>query len=265
MKLLADAARAYAQRGWVAIPLGLDSHGLPKRPLPMGWPTLTLLEALALPEWSDARGIGLVLGTPSNGLAVLDLDDSEMASAAFALCSHTRCVRTIRKRGHIYVVEDTPSSSTAITVQWHGRQIKVELKATGTQVASPPTLGYEVVSNVEPKRVPSVGAAWEGLAAALGIVMEHQRAGYPPPWQEHVPDGERNQSAFMEAHRLREAGLSYALALEHLRFRWETHYQQGGQTWEQIERTIRSAYRKRVPPVPRSLRIEADHGIQLLG
>lgn len=243
MNGLAAAARAYAQRGWVAIPLGLDAGGLPKRPLVQDWPRLDLIQALSL-DYSHAKGIGIVLGPASKNLAVMDIDDPEMAEAAFALCSHTRCVRTIRKRGHIYVIEDTPSRSTVTTVQWHGRQVGVELKGVGSQVAAPPTSGYQVVHDLPPKRVPSIGAAWEGLAERLGIIMEHQRAGYPPPWQEHVQDGERNMSAYIEAHRLREAGLPYALALEHLRFRWERHYAKGGQDWSEIERTLVSAYRK---------------------
>jgi len=251
---LLDAVKAYAARGWLPIPLGLDAQGFPKRPLTPNWPNLDLIEALSL-DWSTAKGLGIVLGPASNNLAVLDIDDQELAEAAFKLCTHTRCVRTIRKRGHVYVIEDTPSGSTASTVNWYGRAIKVELKATGTQVAAPPTPGYEIVHDLPPKHVANIGVAWDGLAERLGIVMELQRAGYPPPWQEHVPDGERNQSAFVEAHRLREAGLSYALALEHLRFRWETHYQQGGQDWAEIERAVKSAYKRgEVRPITTGVR-----------
>lgn len=238
------AAQSYASRGWLPIPLGLDGQGFPKRPLPKNWPNLDLIEALALPQWADCAGLGIVLGKASNGLAVIDIDDPELAEAAFALCAHIRCVRTVRRRAHIYVVEEAPSQSTASVVQWHGRQIKFELKAQRTQVAAPPTPGYEVVHDVPPKRVPNILAAWEGLADRLGVVMEVQSAGYPPPWQEHVGDGERNQSAYVEAHRLREAGLPLPQALAFMEHRWLTYYQAGGQDWLEIERTVQSAYKK---------------------
>ena len=70
---------------------------------------------------------------------------------------------------------------------------------------------------------------------------------YPQPWQGKVEKGERNKSVYVEAHKLREAGLSYDVALEIMVARLQQHYEDGDMAWREAERTIQSAYRKPVP------------------
>jgi len=88
--------------------------------------------------------------------------------------------------------------------------------------------------------------AWEALALRLGIQQATlpTNAGYPQPWQPDVVAGDRNRALYIEAHRLREAKMPLEQALAVLQVRWERNYQSGGQSWQEAERTIRSAYRK---------------------
>lgn len=247
-QLLRDAAATYGQRGWTAIPLENDTQGYPKKPFIPNWTAYSYhMKPFPDETWLRATGLGLVLGARSGGLAVIDIDDEELAAAAFPLCRRTRCVLTIRRRGHVYVIEETISTSTAITVQFKGRAVKVELKTTGTQVAAPPTPGYNLVHNISPINVSNIAAAWERLRAYLNIDppdphQPHQTRQLV--WAEQVPADHRNNTMYLEAHRLREAGMPLEQALEYLRLRWERHYQAGNLTWQELDATIQSAYRK---------------------
>lgn len=252
--VLQEAAKRYAEWGWVAHPLTNDAQGFPKRPFVNGWQLLRVEDVPNLP-WKDALGLGLVLGEASSNLAVIDLDDVELAEAAFAVTeTKARSIRTIRNRGHIYVTEATVSRSSAITVQWKGRSIKVELKAQGTQVAAPPTPSYRHVNapDMLPVATESVRFAWQALAHRLGVVSDTASTEAPETWQPLVQKDHRNNTLYVEAHKLREAGMGYEQAVEILRLRWEHQYEQGGMGWLEVERTIKSAYRKPVP--------EATHG-----
>ena len=246
-QVLRDAAAVYAQAGWTAIPLENDAQGYPKKPFIPNWPAYSYhMKPFPDETWLRATGLGLVLGSRSSGLAVIDIDDEELAVTAFPLCRRTRCVQTVRRRGHVYFIEETPSSSTAITVQFKGRAVKIELKATGTQVAAPPTPGYRLVNENPPLQVESIAAAWMRLKPYLGIgpPQEHQKSTRNHVWAEEVPADHRNNTMYLEAHRLREAGIPLEQALEHLQIRWERHYQAGNLSWKELDATIRSAYRK---------------------
>lgn len=245
---LKKAAARYFQRGWVAMPLALDQSGLPKRPIVTDWTQLTLDAKIigGLP-WEQARGLGIVLGPVSGGLGVLDIDDTELAAALAAIDLRTRVIGTIRKRLHIYCYEQTPSNSTRFTCEWKGRPIGIELKAQGTQVATWPTPGYTLINDVEPIVAPSVEMGWLSICSKFSILMPHNQGNYPTPWQAKVGKGERNKSIYVEAHKLREAGLSYDVALEIMIARLQQHYEDGDMAWREAERTIQSAYRTPVP------------------
>lgn len=252
-----DAIRAYYQRGWMTIPLINDAQGLPKRPCTDGWQslkrTVPVIERL---PWQQAKGLGIPLGPVSGNLAVLDLDDVELTNEVFArlVRAHvsTRLVFSARKRGHVYMVEAEPSRSTVQRIRYKGREVKVELKAQGTQVAAPPTPNYLVALDRPPMAVPSIRDAWDSIVRQLGVevVSAGGGAGYPKPWQPAVKEGERNQTAYVEAHKLREAGMSLEQALDIMRIRWEQVYDKGKQGWAELERTVHSAYHKaQGPPV----------------
>ena len=105
--------------------------------------------------------------------------------------------------------------------------------------------------DLRPVAVPSVGAAWASLAQKLGIAFvergKTESAGYPKPWQPAVENGDRNKAMYLEAHKLREAGLPITEALALLQVRFESSYEPGDTAWPEMEATIRSAYRKGLP------------------
>ena len=247
-----QAANDYYKRGYLPIPLGLDAHGFPKKPLDDGWTSIERKpETIRGLRWGEAKGLGLVLGPVSGNLAAVDVDDVELAEAIYQRAKTTgvtsRMVRTIRKRLHLYVIEAVPSRSRRYdNVHWNGHSFTVELKAQGTQVAAPPTPGYELLFDVAPVEVPNIEAAWLSIAHALGVEMPEGNGGYPRPWQPAVPQGQRNGSAYIEAHKLREAGMPLEQALEVMRLRVEAFYAPGDMRIEEALATVRSAYRKGV-------------------
>ena len=255
-----EAALVYLRRGWLAQPLAADSQGFAKRPIVAGWPHLERTEAVirSLP-WNQAKGLGLILGAPSSGLCALDVDDEELFSVtilALGGAQAPRLVQTARRRGHVFFQEiEGPSPSSVRTVEWRGRRVAIELKANGTQVASPPTPKYKLLTREPPKREFTVESAfefwrdciWDTVPKEQLVVLEQegQGAGYPKPWASSVPEGARNQSLFVEAHRLREAGMPLEEALGVLAARIARGYAPGF-SWAEAEATIRSAYRKGV-------------------
>ena len=247
MNQMRTAAAEYLAMGWVTTPLTNDANGLPKGPIVEGWQALTLdPDRIYAQPWDRALGIGVVLGPESDNLAVLDIDDHELGALCLEQAKNTRRIRTIRKRAHLYVTEAIPSSSSRFTLQWHGRDITIELKARGTQVAAPPTPGYEHVAepSAAPLAVPTIAAAWQQLVDRLSLGRTTVLGNYPRPWEDVVPEGSRNNSAFVEAHRLREAGIPMDQAMDIMRFRWDSRYRGGQMPWREVERTVRSAYSK---------------------
>ena len=238
------AALDYFQQGYTCIPLGLDAAGFPKRPIPVGWTQLPhRLELIQAADWGEAKGIGIVLGPSSGNLGVIDLDDVDLAECAAKWTKHTRTVRTVRGRAHVYVKERTLSKPRSFKVLWHGKQVQIELKCQGTQVACPPTPGYSILSEADPKEVENIGAAWMGLARCLGIEASEPE-GYPKAWRDKVSAGERNKSAYVEAHFLRQARMPLDMALRIMELRWQADYEKGEEDWAEVARTIESAYAK---------------------
>ena len=252
------------ERSWLCIPLRKDANGLAKIPIVPGWPSLdpSLKTVESLP-WEQAEGLGIVLGEKSNSLAVLDVDDEALAQAIMLYCwdrlaTSPRLVRTARNRLHIYFQEiDYPSPSSKQIVKFDGREVTVELKANGTQVAAPPTQGYKLLNHPqEPMPFSSISQAWELIVDCLKdspavsrlelTVDSFTGKRYPKPWQDTVQGGERNESAYVEAHQLREASMPLDKALKVMHARFKEDYEQQGITWEEIKRTVESAYMKGV-------------------
>jgi hypothetical protein len=200
----------------------------------------------ALP-WTEAAGVGIVLGAASQNIAVIDIDNPYLGALAVGTLTlgrvKTRIVQTISKNFHIYVQEETPSPGGAVKVVYRGQKIGIDLKAQGGQVAAPPTDGYTLVADHPPMKVPSIRDAWLSLASRLPIEMPaaSSSAGYPHAWAEHVEAGERNNALFIEACKLREAQMPMDEALEIIKARIETGYDPG-MSWREVERTVRSAY-----------------------
>ena len=260
-----DAAiTMFKDRGWLCIPLRKDANGFSKIPIVPGWSSLpSTLETVQSLEWEKASGLGIVLGEKSNSLAVLDVDDEALAQAIMLYCwdrldTSPRLVRTARNRLHVYFQEvGYPSPSSKQIVKFDGREVTVELKANGTQVAAPPTQGYKLLNHPqEPMPFSSISQAWELIVDCLKdspavsrlelTVDSFTGTRYPKPWQDTVQGGERNESAYVEAHQLREASMPLDKALKVMHARFKEDYEQQGITWEEIKRTVESAYMKGV-------------------
>ena len=262
MDLLQPALKMMRDRKWLCIPLGLDANGLPKRPLSSAWTSLEPTEEVVqgLP-WDQAKGLGIVLGEKSIQLGVLDIDDKELFSVlrvALGIPSEApRLVSTARNRGHWYCYTINPSPSTVREVLWNGNTIKIELKANGTQVAAPPTTGYKLLNGNEPQLLDTMDQAFEFFCDVLldfapkQFAMPQQQvlagAGYPSPWGPEVQGGSRNQAAYVEASRLRDARMPLDGAVDLMRSRYDLSYEKGGMSWHEIENTIKSAYRRPMP------------------
>tara|TARA_R100000306_G_scaffold59428_1_gene58450 strand:+ start:137 stop:985 length:849 start_codon:yes stop_codon:yes gene_type:complete len=254
------AIRMFNDRAWLCIPLRKDTNGLAKVPMTQGWPnlepSLSIVESL---PWERADGLGIVLGEKSNNLAVLDVDDEELAQVIMLHCWNSlstspRLVRTARNRLHIYFEEmDGPSLSSKQVVKFDGRDVVVELKANGTQVAAPPTPRYKLLNHPEPP-LPffSIAMAWEFITDCLTASSDRLQLPtgltptrrYPEPWQDVVPAGQRDDSAYIEAQQLREAKMSEEKALRVMHARWTESYEQQGFSWYEVQKTVRSAYKK---------------------
>lgn len=248
-----DAAALFAAEGWACHPLRLDENGFAKVAIVPNWQTLTP-EQNTSHDWEHAAGLGIILGANSCNLAVIDIDDQELAAdaAAWYLRSH-QCplmVWTARGRLHVYVQEvEEPSKTVHRTLLYKGRTVQCELRATGSYVAAPPSPRYTWANRDWEPLYGQIAEQWTKLRLAIGIEAAPQgkaAAGYPKPWQPSVGDGERNNAMFIEACRLKDAGVPYEEALEFLRSRFEEHYEQRGIKWAGLERTIKSAYNR--PP-----------------
>src|SRR3972149_5988513 len=108
---------------------------------------------------------------------------------------------------------------------------------------------YAGVGRGRPWLHDSVETAWAALAQMIGrkypgLLEVGSNERYPKPWAPFVQAGERDKAAYVEAHRLREAGLALEQAMADMKIRWEKDYEGGEQGWQEIERTIESAYSK---------------------
>lgn len=248
---LVEAARAYIARGWVPIALGADGDGKPKRPLAKNWQELTC-EGVEVRRqgWRSAIGIGVLCGRGSGNLAVLDIDDASLAAAIFSSLARSharfRWVWTGRNNGHLYFREAEPSPATRFKVPWEGRQVTVEFRTTGNQVAAPPTPGYVLAREEEPTECKNIREAWNAIAHNFGLdvaLPSGGRAGYPAPWEERVTEGQRNDSLFIEACRLAAARMPMEQAERIILARISLNYN-GHLSEREVRATIHSAYRK---------------------
>jgi len=253
MMSLLDSAIEYAREGFTTLPLVLDDNGFPKKAFTDSWQNLTPEDVTTLP-WDRAVGIGLVLGSNSCNLAALDIDDEELARDVAAYL--TRVKRslfswTARGRIHAFCVEEQPSKYRSINFQYKGHLAKVELRAQGSYVAAPPSPGYRWAQRDWEPLYGKIHDCWLGIVSGLGLKpvsrsapSQRPLAGYPRPWRDEVPAGDRNQSIYEESHKLREAGMTFEDAVETLKIRFEKHYEMRGMSWTEVVRTIKSAYSK---------------------
>jgi len=260
MSEIEEAARNYIQNlGWVPIALENDTEGRPKKPIFPDWQNLTLDNPdVRRQGWSKATGVGVACGPQSNNLAIIDIDDQELALEIFAKLVRSkqdfRWVWTIRKRGHLYVYERTASkmgeTRRNYTCIWKGREVKLECRFAGAQVAAPGTPGYILARDVPPQTVDDVTSAFSALSLVMGLEPSETDGGrnYPEPWQDMVGEGSRNDSLFIEACRLAGVKIPEERAVELLTANVGSHYS-GYISPIEIRRTVHSAYRRVSPKI----------------
>jgi hypothetical protein len=265
--LLSSARNYFNQYGWVTHPLGMDANNLPKRPLTKDWTNIEAsMQAIESLDWGSAKGMGLITGSKS-GIGVIDVDDKDLALVLPLLWDHyPLMVSTARNRGHVYVLEtDGSSGSSKFFVTYRGRDVGIELKGNGTQVAMPPTENYQWLRctthhdhergdphNSTPLKAFSLASAWEFIMDCINyefgegtIHMKESmpdNAGYPKVWADHVAEGTRNDSVYVEAHRLRRSGCTEEQAVDIMLRRVDLSYE-GGMTEDEIKSTVYSAFK----------------------
>lgn len=258
MTLVDDALRLAAQ-GWAVHPLVKDDNGFAKKAITRDWQKITPDDWDSL-DWERAAGIGVIGGSNSGNLAFIDVDHGGLAAdlAAYLIRSHRLPLMawTARARIHVYVQETTPSTYQSLSFAYKGEKATVELRATGSYVACPPTPGYTWANADFEPLYGSVSAVWSELLRSAGLMpytaslntlgLASSSPGYPKPWAQTVGAGERNHSLFIEAATLKDAGMPFDEALALMQLRFGKSYEQGGLLWREAARTIRSAFNRPV-------------------
>lgn len=257
MSDIETAARNFIGQGWVPIALENDTEGRPKKPIMDGWQNLTLDNPdVRRQGWHRATGVGVACGPQSNNLAVIDIDDQDLALEVFWKLRHQNAhwVWTIRKRGHLYVYERTASKPGETQrnhrCMWKGREVLVETRIAGAQVAAPGTPGYVLTRDVPPQTVEDVTSAFHAICLVTGLepVEGSEGRNYPEPWQDMVGEGSRNDALFIEAARMAGIKIPEDRAIELLTANVGSHYS-GHISPIEIRRTVHSAYRRAWPKV----------------
>ncbi len=280
-------------RGWVTHPLVNNEQHKPKRPITDEWSRLTADDVSGL-NWKPALGIGLLTGPVSGNIGGIDVDDGELAVAVLDCIAHwpnpPLAQHTISGRCHVFVVETVPTLSCSSRVWWRGawrsvQFIGVSSEGTASNIAIAPTPGYSWVhpeaepaystlASVWDKIMVGIGATWlppEDEDAKTGLPYSPQQpgadgygsAGYPRPFQEFVPHGDRNNAQFVEAARLFEQGADFAGVVQVLERRYIENYEKhpsdsrrGGSA---MRSTIKSAQKRVERERQRKQRVAVRH------
>lgn len=144
--LLKQYAANYAQRGWVCIPVA------DKRPVVTDWRRIPVA---ATPNDIEHRfdvkcnGIGIVAGRPSGNLLIVDIDDKQLIpqfESVVGDLAHTMKVTTNHGAHFYYVIGDPLLARSDVHFNFPAIQL-----IYNTQVVAPPTPGYQLVLDIEPR------------------------------------------------------------------------------------------------------------------
>lgn len=159
------------------------------------------------------QNLAIVCGAVSGGLAVLDIDDPELADRVAddeALQAETTLVRTPRGGLHVYVIEVEAVSRGGPIVPG-----VADLQAEGRYVLAPPSsIGrreYAILTNSTIKVVPDARVWALGLLRAFDVQVEIElpaKAAPAVPAGDQIPEGARNASLISLAGSMRRRGMS---------------------------------------------------------
>jgi len=136
---IVSAAKDYQTRGWVTVPL----HPQDKIPVHNGWQKRTLGDCHPETDFVGGKNVGVLLGTPSNGLVDIDLDCPEAIKMApdFLPETELKFGRDSAPKSHwLYQVDDTGSTKKFSCPQ---NGTLVEYRSTGGQTMFPPSVHPE--------------------------------------------------------------------------------------------------------------------------
>lgn len=204
-----EAALKYLQGGYSVIPL----HG--KKPLLDEWkqyqtqrPTEQEVQGW-FQQWPQA-GLGLICGKVSGGLAVLDIDDPQLAQTLMERESTTGTPRVKTPSGglHLYLRETQGQSRSGPLVPG-----VADLKAEGGYVVAPPTGGYTTIAKGQPLSVPNARGWAMDVLKQSGVVVETdqpQQRAYEHLKEGPIGEGVRNETLTSYAGHLWREGWSVA-------------------------------------------------------
>ena len=168
MTTISEAAVGYFKRGWAPLPIKAES----KAPEGSAWQKTAYTSQEEVEKaFVEAANVGLLLGTPSNGLVDVDLDAPEARAVATALLPETGMVsgRPGSPRSHFWYVVPDAQGRQSFTHRGSGDTL-VELRGTGGQTVVPPSTHV----SGEPIRWEESGdpatSTWEELRKAVRTV-----------------------------------------------------------------------------------------------
>jgi putative DNA primase/helicase len=180
MTAVIQAALRYKDHLWVTLPLETGS----KKPKETGWAKRTLDKVNPEEDFAANDNIGVLLGTPSNDIADIDLDCEEAVRAASHFLPETnlRFGRTSNPNSHwLYQVRD---SGSPIKFSCQGIEGPlVEYRANGQQTMFPPSVhpsGETVVfsEDDEPTRIDRAALVHSvSHLAAASLLAKHWSEG----------------------------------------------------------------------------------------
>ena len=263
MSELKDSALALAREGWAVHPLRNNADGFAKVAIVDSWQTLMPDDAPSL-GWDRAQGMGIIGGANSGNLGFIDIDDAGLAAdaAAWLISRHANPLMawTARSRIHVYCIEPKPSQTRKLRLIYKDKPVFVELRASGSYVAAPPTPHYKWLNPAWEPLYMSLSDAWNQIADALAVSWPGKAgpfsearvavAGYPTSWAARVSHGERNDACFYESSCLKDARVPMEQAWAIMQTRINQSYDPP-LDWRDLRRTFESAYRR--PPGGRVL------------
>lgn len=211
-----DMAREYLARSMrvVPVPAGRKEPVLPR------WPQLRLEEADLPAHFSNGSNIGILLGTPSDGLVDVDLDCAEAEFVARYFLPETKMWsgRELRPRSHAWyrAVGDAPKTITFSDPRKRNDEdhaTLIELRSTGGQTIVTPSVHptgdvYRWDGSLDP--APTTGGELTRIVrriAAAALLARYWPA--PPPPDGH---GSRHSIALALAGTLLRGGFTQAEA-----------------------------------------------------
>lgn len=199
----AQRALELASKGFTPIPL------TGKKPLLEGWQKLRGVTADQITAWDAAgyfKNIGIVCGSASNNLVVIDFDGITgytWFTEAFPQLVNTMTVATGSGNGmHVYYQVDLLPDSQKVMdiITEDGEKINIEFKSDGTQVVIPPSI-HPDTGNPYAKHINAPIMQLSDLQAVIAWAHSFKPQEWKPPTQY---TGEKNLNrkllAAIESH-----------------------------------------------------------------